>query len=90
MMTNIFPGDILFKLRSTNGLPLDISLNRIIVKEKMTISWIDFIEEARKNKWWDFKIYDVISYGLYDALVDKDIIRNILIRIQYYMVKFPL
>lgn len=82
---DIFPGDKLFDLRSTHGISLEIMIDEIINKQNMAISWIDFIDAARNNKWKEKTIYDNILYGLRDGFVDKNLSNNILDKVTKYM-----
>lgn len=84
----IFPGKELFELKATYGLPLEIAIEEIHNKNGI-IEWPGFIEEARKNEWWDFKTYDVIKYALEDAGIDKKTREEILKRFKIYVLKYP-
>lgn len=75
--SQLFPGDQLFELRSTHGLPLEIALDRIITEEGLAVHWLQFVRQARKNLWGDEQTYRVISHALADSGVDREIQRGI-------------
>jgi alanyl-tRNA synthetase len=83
----VFNGAKLFELKATHGFPLDFALDRIINEKGMPISWVDFIEAARKNKWWDFQTIEVITHALEDAQVASK--EEIINRAKLYMMKSP-
>ena len=85
----IFPGDKLFNLKATHGLPLEVALERIIVQEEMCVSWDKFIEEARRNHRWDFQTLEEITVALQDAFVKKEITQSIIEHVKLYMLKSP-
>lgn len=88
--THMFPGDKLFELYATHGLPLDAAINRIMMIDNRRITWDKFIEQARKNNRWDFQILDMMENGLKDGCVDKNEIEGILQRAKLYMLQNPL
>lgn len=51
------------------------------------ITWGQFIEAARNQKWPDFKIYDTIQYGLSDAGIENNLKEAILQRCRLYFIK---
>ena len=63
-------GSILFQLKATHGLPLDMALDRVI-DAGLSVEWPSFIEEARKNGWPDFQTFDALRYGLQDAFIPQ-------------------
>ena len=83
----MFNGAKLFELKATHGFPLDFALDRIINEKGMPVSWVDFIEAARKNKWWDFQTIEVITHALEDAQVASK--EEIINRAKLYMMKSP-
>lgn len=85
---NVFPGDVLFELKATHGLPLDVAIEQIF-NRGIVIDWVGFIEAARKNNWWDFQTYDVILDALRDALCDNELIDGIKLRFQMYVMNNP-
>ena len=85
----LFPGHTLFNLKTTHGLPLDFALDQIQDKG-LTVDWVGFIEEARKNKWWDFQTYEVITHALEDAMFPKPYIEGVKARFQAYVLANPL
>lgn len=86
---NVFPGDRLFELKATHGVPLEISVSAILNKGKV-IDWIQFIEQARRNKFWDFQILDMITNAIQDAGLDPDYIHGVVERTKLYMLQNPL
>jgi hypothetical protein len=82
---NLIRGDRLFELKATLGFPLEIALDRIITQEGLAIDWVEFVERARKNLWTDQQIYRVVSQGLVDAEIDKNIQEGICSRLRTYM-----
>jgi alanyl-tRNA synthetase len=83
----VFNGAKLFELKTTHGFPLDFALDRIINDAGMSVSWVGFIEAARKNKWWDFRTIEVIAHALEDAQVSAK--EEIINRAKLYMMKNP-
>lgn len=86
----VFPGNVLFNFKATNGFPLDFAIHRIIVEVGLAIGWVDFIEAARSNKWYDFQTYEVVSHALEDAMLPKDYIEEVKKRFKLYISKNPL
>lgn len=82
----IFSGSSLFLLKSTYGFPMEIAIDKIINEHKCDVSWADFIEEARKNKWYDYQIYGCIVHALEDAGVDRDYQSEVKTRLQSYII----
>jgi len=82
----LFPGDKLFQLKATHGLPLDVSLNEIIVKRKMRVDWIAFITAARADGRWDFQTLPDIETGLLDAGVERDAVEEIMERCKQWVI----
>lgn len=80
-------GKFLFNLKTTHGFPLDFALDEIINVKGGAIDWPEFIEESRKNGFWDFQTHDLILYALQDASIDKDKINEIMARVKMYMLK---
>ena len=85
----MFRGDVLFELKATHGFPLDFALDRIINQKLMAVDWVDFIEAARRNKWWDFQIYETVDHALIDAMIEKETRSSILSRLKSYVVCVP-
>lgn len=84
-----FSGAKLFELKNTHGLPFDFILDRVMNQLGMMVSWVEFIETARKNGWWDFQTYDAICHALADAEIPRDTIEEIKKRFQFYVLKHP-
>lgn len=53
----------------------------------MTVSWHDFVEEARRNNRWDFQTYEDVKVALEDAFIDKYVAEAILFRLKLYILK---
>lgn len=85
----IFSGVKLFHLKTTHGLPLEVAVDEIMNRHHLKVDWVEFIEEARKNKWWDFQTIDVIEQALTDADVDRGVRDAILLRTKIYMLEIP-
>ena len=88
MNNMLFSGKTLFELKATHGLPLDITINEVIIVRKMKITWDEYIECARINNWWDFQIIDSIEIALQDSGLEKDMISEIINRTKLYMLKY--
>ena len=86
---NLFDGAYLFQLKASQGLPLDMAIDTIMNVWKFRITWVDFIEAARINKWWDFQTFEAIKHGLEDAGIPKDIRFAILERVMLYILDNP-
>jgi hypothetical protein len=67
----IYQGKKLFELKATHGLPLDIALDHLFAAG-VSIDWTGFIDCARSNGWYDFKIIALIETSLEDCLIDRD------------------
>ena len=81
---------MLFDLKAQSGLPFDVILERVIKVEKMNVDWVQFIETARKNKWFDFQTMDSISNALLDARISRRRSRIILACMKQYILDNPL
>jgi len=81
----LFHGGTMFELKATHGVPLDFLLDKIVNEFGFAVSWIDFIEQSRKNGRWDFQTIKEIDYGLKDAMIDRQYAEGILIRCKIYM-----
>ena len=86
----LFPGDVLFELKATHGFPLDFALDLILVGERLVISWVPFIEAARKNGWWDFQTYQVLCHAMEQAQLPLEMQAGIKARFQIYVLENPL
>jgi alanyl-tRNA synthetase len=85
----MFRGDVLFDMKATHGFPLDFALDRIINEHDMAVDWVAFIEAARRNGWWDFQIYDLVSHAMQDASIPKKTQDAICSRIKLYVLSYP-
>lgn len=81
----MFRGDVLFELKTTHGFPLDFALDRIINDAGMAVDWVAFIEAARRNKWWDFQTYEVMTHAMEDAQIPAATAAAIRQRFQRYV-----
>ena len=89
MESALFAGHKLFELKSSQGLPLDFAIDRIINDAGMRVEWPSFIEAARKNKWWDYQTYEALCHALEDAGVDKNVQEGIRRGFQKYVLANP-
>lgn len=85
----LISGSEVFKLKATHGLPLDFAVDRIINQGGHAIAWAGFVDEARRNGWWDFQTLQCVEEGLFDAEVPKDMQRAICLRLKAYMLQQP-
>ena len=85
----LFPGDLLFDLKATHGLPLEFALDKIIVQEGCAVDWVGFIEAARRNDWWDFRTYETVCHGMADAQLSEDMQQGIRHGFQRYVLSCP-
>jgi len=79
-----FPGSRIFTLKATHGLPVDAAIEQIHASG-VAIEWNSFIDEARKNGWYDFKTLEVIQTGLEDSMTDKPTIKLIIDNCKRYV-----
>lgn len=90
----VFPGRELFILKATHGVPLDFAIDHIMAADhyglRCVIEWASYIEEARRNKRWDFQTYDDIRHALEDCeYYSKEDQKEILDRFKAYVLKHP-
>lgn len=90
----VFPGRELFNLKATHGVPLDFAIDHIMAADhhglRCVIEWPSYIEEARRNKRWDFQTYDDIRHALEDCeSYSKEFQKEILDRFKAYVLKYP-
>lgn len=86
----VFSGKLLFELKATHGLPLDITLHEVLVRRSLRVDWVEFIQTGRNNGWWDYQIIEAIEVGLADAGVPPDDVSAIVTRAKLWMQKEPL
>ena len=89
-----FPGRVLFNLKATHGIPLDFAIDHILNANpdgpRCFIEWPSYIEEARRNKRWDFQTYDDIRHALEDCVsYSKEQQKEILDRFKIFVLKYP-
>ena len=48
-------GSLIFKLKDTYGLPLEISLEEC-KSHNLTINWVEYAEAAKRHGWKDYQI----------------------------------
>ena len=82
-------GKIVFDLKATYGLPLEIIIDRVMNEEGLNITWPDFIEEARKNNWLDEQIFKTIKYGIEESMLERDIKEIIIEKTMLYLMTYP-
>lgn len=82
-------GKIVFDLKATYGLPLEIIIDRVMNEEGLNITWPDFIEEARKNNWLDEQIFKTIKYGIEESMLERDIKKIIIEKTMLYLMTYP-
>lgn len=85
----IFNGDVLFELKATHGLPLDMALDHIINEKGMAVDWCAFFAAARRNGWWDFQIHEVICHAMEDAELPREMRAAISLGFKAYVLKYP-
>jgi alanyl-tRNA synthetase len=85
----VFSGALLFTIKATHGFPLDFALDRVINDEGLAVGWVEFIEEARRNGWWDFQTHQAIQHGVEDAGLSREMREAILRRFQLYVLAHP-
>lgn len=86
----IFDGAKAFQMKATHGLTLDIVIDHVMVKHSFTISWDKYIEEARRNKRFDYQTIQEIEVGLSDAGIDKAIVHETIQRAKLFILKHPM
>lgn len=82
----IFKGSDLFELKATHGFPLEVAIDTIF-ENNFLIDWTSFIDQARKNKWYDFQTYETICYALDESFLDKEFKQQVKLRLQAYIMK---
>jgi hypothetical protein len=80
----IFSGKKLFELKATHGMPLDVAIQEI-VDSGARISWGEFVDQARLNKWWDFQILELVETALGMTILDRDYRAEVIARMKLYM-----
>lgn len=85
----LFPGAELFRLKDSRGLPLALSLDRVMNEAGLVVEWPSFIEAARAQGWLDSRILREIVEGLVDADVPRDLRDGIEARTKLYMSREP-
>ena len=89
-MRYLVNGASVFNLKTRHGLPLDFALDRLINQGGHAIAWVGFVEEARRNGWWDFQTFQCIEEGMQDAQLPRDMQEAIKDRLKVYMLAHPL
>lgn len=89
LATAVICGKWVFNLKATHGLPLEFALDHIINENGFAIDWVGFINEARRNGWWDFQTVDVITHAMQDAMLPRDMQAGILDRFKLYVLANP-
>jgi hypothetical protein len=82
----MFSGAKLFHMKTTHGVPLDVTL-QVLKSKGITVTWASFIDEARINKWWDFQIIQYCTDSLGDAGYSTEDISEIIQRMKLYILQ---
>ena len=85
----MFSGRLLFTLKATHGVPLDFSIGRIVEDCGFAVDWVEFIETARENLWWDFQTYDALKHAMADAALPEGFRHAVESRFKVYVVQNP-
>jgi hypothetical protein len=85
----LFPGDRLFQLRATHGLPIGDAIQKIY-NTTTGVDWVSFIEEARRNGWYDFQTIDAIENAFIDCDFDKAFSLTVIKRMKQWILANPL
>jgi len=80
-----YPGDKFFHLKTTHGVSWTVAVYLVMVKYRFVIDWISFVQEARKNKWYDFQTVKAIESSLQESGVDRTLVDGIMLRMKHYM-----
>lgn len=86
LMPRPFSGKKVFHYKATHGIPIDQAIAWLI-GHGYSIDWVEFIEEARANKWYDFQTIDVIETGLADSGVLPEYREAVVARAKLYIMK---
>ena len=78
-------GEFVFDLKASHGFPLDFALAIIIDQKGYMVSWPGFVQEALKNNWYGYQIYEAIEHALVEAQINKALTQNILSGLREYM-----
>jgi alanyl-tRNA synthetase len=84
-----YSGAKLFQLKATHGMPLENALDILLNQHSMKVDWVGFVDEARKNEWWDFQTLDVVENALSESTVDRNTTAHIIDGIKRYMLQQP-
>lgn len=82
----VFPGARLFQLKATYGLPLEDAVVKVL-SQGLTIDWTGFVDEARKNQWWDFQTLEAITNVLAETLYSREATKEILHGVKCHMAR---
>lgn len=86
----VYPGANLFRMKATHGLPLDVAIDYLMNERLLSIDWVGFMEEARRNGWYDFQSIAAISDAFVDVSADWEVLDEIITRIKMWVVENPL
>lgn len=86
---SIFPGDEAFKLKAAHGVPLDFLLDIVINGAGIPVGWVGFVDEARRNGWWDYQTYESITHAMDEAGLPLEMKRGIQRGLQVYIMTNP-
>ena len=81
----MFDGKFLFNLKATYGFPLDFALEKIL--DRMPIDWPGFVDEARRNKRYDYQTLEDITHLMQDADLPKGYQHAVIAGFKNYVVK---
>lgn len=67
----VFDGGYLFKLKDSQGVPLDISLHCVMVTYDMVVDWKGLLDTALKAGWLHYQVYDLVYYSVRELFLPK-------------------
>ncbi len=83
-----FPGDEV-RLTDQHGVPLEFIVSELFNSD-YTITWVDYIEAARKPGWWDFQTFEKLTMLSQELSEYRTEMKEILTRFKLYVLNFPL
>lgn len=87
-MSAPLPGRLLFLLKDSHGLPLEVALDRVAAAGA-TVEWPSFVEAAREAGWYDFQTYDALRYALQDSFMPQTARGAVLAGFKRYVLARP-
>lgn len=85
-LKGVFPGEYIFKLKDTMGLPLDFSVSNVLSRGYV-IDWVSYIEEARNQFRWDYQTFEDLKYLRSELSEYRDYFDDVIKRFKCYVVK---